>query len=484
MAMHPKSWVAEYAVISEPVPFEAIGTDAVVDICGPLEQHAGWFCDSYDAIRDRVAHALASSATRVVLRINSPGGDFAGAIELAKEIRAAALATGKPVVTFTDSQALSAGYILACAASEIFITPSAFVGSIGVWAPLVDETMRDKAMGLNIAIVASGARKADHNPHVSLTEGAVTALQTQVDEMAGMFFAHVAECRPMALAAIQALEGAEQFGANAVALQLADHIVQSWGDFLTFTSTTKSGNEDKPMAKSFDEALAKAKEALAKCAEGDDEDAKAANAMLAKMGDDAEEKKDEPKKEEAAAASDKPEEKAAGEEDDKKAAARGGLRLVASVEPSTLDLAARLHALESANAAKALSEEIGSLLASRPDITGAPLATLKAASLAQVKDAVKNWPKGSLPNPVAKAAATATRGAGVGENQAQFVDANGMPKGFIGQSEDAFVESRMNKSSSSTPIVNEGAGLSFGFMSKADAAAHLAKLTAAKGGVK
>lgn len=475
MAAHPKFWGAQFAIAESRADarlFAEEGSRAIVDIDGPLSQRdCGWMCDSYDSIRERVSAALASNAKEVVLRISSPGGDFAGAIELSRELREMAASAKKRLVCFTDSQALSAGYILACAASRITITPTAFVGSIGVWAPIIDETMRDKAMGLNVVIVASGSRKTDSNPHVAVTEDAVTAMQSQVDAMASMFFDFVSECRGVSLDEIVALQGSQEFGDYAVKLRLADNVVNSWGAFLT------SAMKEDTMGKSFEEAKSKAREGLAKVAEGDDEDAKAARALLAKMdGEDAKAEDDteeEPKKKEEASAADDAEDKKAADdkeeakaEDEQKAAAKHAKpRLVASTGPTELALVARVHALETERAEEKEATARAQALGGRPDFTPAVRAFLSKLPIADVLKACKDFPKGTTPAAASLNASTVTgtRGEHPADGAAQG------NSDFVGVSSEDFIDQRMGlKAASNGGVVNSGRELTLGYMTPAE----------------
>ncbi len=490
VALSPRAWGVEFDVIdfaSAKSPFEAFDRIAVVDIKGPLAQHKQWCEDSYDGIRERVQAAFASEAKTVVLRLNSPGGDFAGCIEVGKELRAMADASDKKLIAYTDSSALSAAYAIACVADEIVISPSAFVGSIGVWAPLIDETARDAAMGLQWVIVASGTRKADKNPHMGLTEEAVAGMQSQVDAMASLFFAHVSAARGLPVDAIAKLQGSEHFGANALTYHLADKVTNSWGEFLA----TLTG--ESPMAKSFGAARKAYQEALSKVAEGDDEDAKAAKKSLAKMAaedeeekaaaeggePDGDEKKEgasaegEDKKEEASAGDDKPEEKAEGFEKEEKAAARSNLRVVAAATTAEVALAKRVHILEAERAAEKESVERNALFAKRPDFSKEIRATLASASLDIVRDAVKNWPRGTT-----KAEAVVTPKATRGDTQKDDENPSGASHkdGFVGLSEADYIASKMGATFAASGVTREGRNLTLGYMSPEQAQEAASKI--------
>ena len=71
-------------------------------------------------------------AKAVALVINSPGGSPVQSHLIYSRIRSLAEEKKLPVLAFTEDAAASGGYIIACAADEIFADPSSVVGSIGV----------------------------------------------------------------------------------------------------------------------------------------------------------------------------------------------------------------------------------------------------------------------------------------------------------------------------------------------------------------
>lgn len=479
VAAPARAWGEEFDVViggnTAEKPFETEGDMAVISIKGQLVQHAHWLFANYDDIRTKVAAACESGLGTICLRINSPGGDFAGALELSREIRAMGAAAGKRIVTYTDSQALSAGYALACAGEEIVITESAFVGSIGVWAALCDETARDRAMGLNVVIVPSGSQKAERNPHVAITEDAVAHMQVQVDDMASMFFDLVAEQRGLARSKIEALQGSEQFGSRAISLGLADRIVNGWSEFI---------GKGQVMAKSTKEARSAYREALAKLAAGDDDDAKEARASLSAMdkedekkeakaeGDD-EKKKDGDEEKASASASDEGDKK---EEEKKAAAASPKLRVAASSTQLEIDLAARVQALESERAEEKLEAKRAALLASRPDFAPEVKAVLACAPLEVVENAVKNFKRIASPTKAASEATTPGGTRGVGQVDGEVTT------GFVGQeTELQFIDRKMGLAKASGGITRQGTSLELGYMTPDQVQAASAKLNAEKG---
>ena len=68
----------------------------------------------------------------VALQVNSPGGSPVQSSLIFKRIRAMAEEKEIPVFAFAEDVAASGGYMLACAADEIYADDSSVVGSIGV----------------------------------------------------------------------------------------------------------------------------------------------------------------------------------------------------------------------------------------------------------------------------------------------------------------------------------------------------------------
>jgi signal peptide peptidase SppA len=71
-------------------------------------------------------------AQAVALVINSPGGSAAQSHLIFKRIRSLSEEKKVPVFAFVEDAAASGGYMIACAADEIFADPASIVGSIGV----------------------------------------------------------------------------------------------------------------------------------------------------------------------------------------------------------------------------------------------------------------------------------------------------------------------------------------------------------------
>jgi len=212
-----------------PEPFERDGDVAIVRVSGPLAQRA-WSCwmfsgDGYDAIVERGRAALYDSGTRsLVLRLDSPGGEVAGCFDAVRQIRAMAADAGKPVVAYADEVACSAAYALACAAGEIVVPDTGIIGSVGVIMAVTSRAGELAQRGVSVALITSGAAKADGHPALPLSDAARERLQGDVNALARLFAAEVSHARPLTAEQVLALQARTFLGAEAVNAGLADRV--------------------------------------------------------------------------------------------------------------------------------------------------------------------------------------------------------------------------------------------------------------------
>ncbi|WP_404943916.1 S49 family peptidase [Ralstonia solanacearum] len=178
---------------------------------------------SYTAIGDQLDAALADpGVAAILLDVDSPGGESGGVFDLADRIRAAAAV--KPVWAVANDMAFSAAYALASAASRLFVSRTGGVGSIGVIAMHVDQSVKDQQDGVRYTAVFAGARKNDLNPHAPITDEAQAQLQAEVSRIYGLFVTTVASYRGLPAEAVTATEAGLFFGQDAVIAGLADAV--------------------------------------------------------------------------------------------------------------------------------------------------------------------------------------------------------------------------------------------------------------------
>lgn len=202
---------------------------AVVPVHGVLVPRAAHLnaCEtmtSYEGLRAELRQAIADPLVeRIVLDIDSNGGSVAGAFEAAADIRA--MAQSKPITAIVNFAAYSGGYLLAAACSDVVVSRTSGVGSIGVIASHLDRSALNEQMGVKVTTVFAGAHKNDLSPHEPLSDQSLQVLTTLVNEGYEMFVNAVAEYRGMSVAAVRATEAGLYRGQAAIDAGLADRLL-------------------------------------------------------------------------------------------------------------------------------------------------------------------------------------------------------------------------------------------------------------------
>lgn len=233
---------------------------AVLNVSGALvNRFEGGMCDpgplSYEELTAAYNSALADDRFEsIVLRLETPGGMASGLFDLADRINATNAKSGgtKRVIACIDDYAYSAGYGLAAACDEIWITRTGGAGSVGVIAYHYDQSGYDAKIGLKVTPVFSGEHKADMSPHAPLGDSTREWLQGRMNSMRTMFAQSVADYRGMDFAAVMATEAQVYQGPEAVAIGFADRL-GTFADLMReLADGTESASDDPTELRQLD----------------------------------------------------------------------------------------------------------------------------------------------------------------------------------------------------------------------------------------
>ena len=142
---------------------------AIIPVMGTLVNRGAWTgaysgMTSYEGLEASINRALADDqVSRIVLDINSPGGEATGMARIAEAVRRAKIK--KPVIALVNDMAASAAYAIASQADRILISETSLVGSIGVLWVHFDHSRALAEKGVKPTIIHAGARKVDGNPY-------------------------------------------------------------------------------------------------------------------------------------------------------------------------------------------------------------------------------------------------------------------------------------------------------------------------------
>ena len=183
------------------------GAVAIIPVHGIIAHRADAFEASSGGTSTELISALLSRAvsddevTSILLDFSTPGGSVEGVPELAAQIATAK--TVKPIVAHINAQAASAGYWLASQATEVVMTPSGQVGSIGVFILLIDESKALEKDGIVVNAISAGKYKLEGAWWEPLSDGGRAHFQGQVTQVHRDFLSAVAKGRGVSVSQVQ-----------------------------------------------------------------------------------------------------------------------------------------------------------------------------------------------------------------------------------------------------------------------------------------
>ncbi len=178
--------------------------------------------------RDLVAALANPRVARVVLHLDSPGGTVTGIPELAGRIRE--WSKEKPIYAFADNLCASAAYWLSTGCAGFFATPTADIGSIGVYMLAVDDSEAWAKEGYKAHLIRAGSRKAEGCRGIPIAPETLALWQQEVDDLYTMFTGAVTAARPAITS--ETMQGQCFMGEAALRAGLVDDIVTDLDDLL------------------------------------------------------------------------------------------------------------------------------------------------------------------------------------------------------------------------------------------------------------
>lgn len=254
--------------------YMASGDTLVIPVIGSMTHRATGIeamsgMTSYAQLQAQVEDAMSDGSVKQILfDMDTPGGMVAGAFDFRDYL--ISQRGRKPMTAIARDSMASAGYLIGSATDHVLATQTSGVGSIGVVAMHVDQSVKNKKDGIKPTFIHAGAMKTAGNPHEALEGDALAYLQEGVNDSYEMFINAVAEARGLDKDAIRATEARVYRGEKAVAVGLADGVM-SFDDALTelaqaaprvYPSMSKGSKMDEQEMKALvADAEAKAEEA-------------------------------------------------------------------------------------------------------------------------------------------------------------------------------------------------------------------------------
>jgi len=213
---NPKSWFARRDEIAILRLYGAIGAPRGI----------GGRTLSHPPLEKAIEAAFASKRVKAVaLAINSPGGAPGQSSLIARHIRRLADEKDIPVIAFCEDVAASGGYLLACAADEIFVNEYSIAGSIGVISASFGAQEAIQRLGIERRVHTAGERKVLMDPFSAERPEDVARLKALQKDIHARFIDWVKSSRKDRLIEdVPLFEGDVWIGQRAVEVGLADGV--------------------------------------------------------------------------------------------------------------------------------------------------------------------------------------------------------------------------------------------------------------------
>jgi protease-4 len=167
--------------------------------------------------------AADSRIRAIVLRIDSPGGAVMASDQIWRAVKRAR--DKKPVIASMGDVAASGGYYAACAANEIWASPSTITGSIGIFYGKVDLAPIAEKFGVGITVAKRGAHAGADSLYRPFTDEERAALADKIRLWYRQFIERVAVGRKMSPDKVDALARGRVYSGDAAKENgLVDHL--------------------------------------------------------------------------------------------------------------------------------------------------------------------------------------------------------------------------------------------------------------------
>jgi signal peptide peptidase SppA len=134
------------------------------------------------------------------------------------------MAQQKPITGIVNFMAYSGGYLIGAACSELVVSQTSGVGSIGVIASHMDRSKQEEGMGVKVTTVFAGAHKNDLSPHEPLSDQSLKYLNDVVQESYQLFVNAIADYRGLSVQQVIATEAGLYRGQAGISAGLADRM--------------------------------------------------------------------------------------------------------------------------------------------------------------------------------------------------------------------------------------------------------------------
>lgn len=178
------------------------GTTGYLDVTGTLvakhdDFNACMGFTSYEKLYSQFEKQVSMGIEKVVLNVDSGGGEARTAFEMADQFKALAVDNNIPIYAYVDGLSASAAFLWSSIADEIVARPDSEIGSVGVVVQLVNNSKMLENKGITRKFITYGDNKVPFDDSGEFTAKFIQSIQEKVNKTGIQFNKFIARNRNM-----------------------------------------------------------------------------------------------------------------------------------------------------------------------------------------------------------------------------------------------------------------------------------------------
>ena len=178
------------------------GTTGHLDVTGTLvakhdDFNACMGFTSYEKLYSQFEKQVSMGIEKVVLNVDSGGGEARTAFEMADQFKALAVGNNIPIYAYVDGLSASAAFLWSSIADEIVARPDSEIGSVGVVVQLVNNSKMLENKGITRKFITYGDNKVPFDDSGEFTAKFIQSIQEKVNKTGIQFNKFIARNRNM-----------------------------------------------------------------------------------------------------------------------------------------------------------------------------------------------------------------------------------------------------------------------------------------------
>ena len=224
------------------------GTTGYLDVTGTLvakhdDFNACMGFTSYEKLYSQFEKQVDMGIEKVVLNVDSGGGEARTAFEMADQFKALAVENNIPIYAYVDGLSASAAFLWSSIADEIIARPDSEIGSVGVVVQLVNNSKMLENKGITRKFITYGENKVPFDDSGEFTTRFIQSIQDKVNKTGLQFNKFIARNRNMQVEDVIATQAEVYDAEDALAVGFIDKIMtksEFYDNYLPKLSNRKS----------------------------------------------------------------------------------------------------------------------------------------------------------------------------------------------------------------------------------------------------